>query len=143
MRGRNRRAGSLVLREVSRPRGHALGRTAEEAACDSLVARGFVVLGRNVRLGPHEIDVVVRDGPTGATIALVEVRTRRAGALVGPLASIGPKKRKAMLDAAARFLARPPFSLDGVARVRLDVCVVQLAAEATTVEHFPGAVTAS
>jgi len=140
VRGRDRHhAGLVFVRPVTPRRGHALGRVAEEAACDALVARGFVILGRNVRFGPHEIDAIVR---IGATVALVEVRTRKAGAQVGPLASIGPKKRKAMLAAAARFLAEPPFPLAGVDRVRLDVCIVHMSPGATTVEHFPGAITA-
>jgi putative endonuclease len=92
-----------------------------------------------VRLGALEIDVVARKDEL---IALVEVRTRKPGAMVGALASIGPKKRARLVAAAARVLVTPPFPLDGVERVRLDVCVVHLSKGDVTIEHFPAAITA-
>jgi putative endonuclease len=119
--------------------GHSRGRKAEQAASDYLVACGFVVLGQNVRLGPLEIDLVARRDDL---VALVEVRTRRRGSQVGALASIGPVKRKRLLRAAERYLFEPPFPLEGVTRVRLDVCIVHTSSEAVTIEHFPGAITA-
>ena len=118
---------------------HALGRVAEEAAGDYLVARGFVILGQNVRVGALEIDLVAR---AGNLLALVEVRARKARALVGALASIGPTKRARMLRAATRVLVDPPFPLDGITRVRLDVCVVHVSPRGVGVEHFPAAITA-
>lgn len=121
------------------PRGHALGRVAEEAACDFIVVRGFVILGQNVRLGPLEIDIVAR---RGELLALVEVRARKARSMVGALASVGPTKRARMLAAAARVLAAPPFPLEGIERVRLDVCIVHVSVDGTSVEYFPAAVTA-
>ena len=121
------------------PRGHALGRAAEQAASDYLVARGFVILGQNVRFGALEIDVVAR---SGELLALVEVRSRKPGAMVGALASIGPKKQARLVAAAARVLAAPPFPLDGVERVRLDVCIVHLSKGTAAIEHFPAAITA-
>lgn len=119
--------------------GHTRGKKAEEAASDYLVACGFVVLGQNVRIGPLELDVVARKDDL---VALVEVRTRRRGSQVGALASIGPVKRKRLLRAAERYLFDPPFPLEGVTRVRLDVCIVHSSSGAFTIEHFPGAITA-
>ncbi len=119
--------------------GKSLGRAAEEAASDHLVARGFRILGRNVRIGPLELDVVARDG---ALVALVEVRARREGALVGALASITPEKQRRLLRAAAGLLAAPPFDLTGVTRVRIDVCIVHVSRDGVRVEHLAGALTA-
>ncbi|HQY60301.1 MAG: YraN family protein [Myxococcales bacterium] len=119
--------------------GKSLGRAAEDAASDHLVARGFLILGRNVRIGPLELDIVARDG---ALVALVEVRARREGALVGALASITPEKRRRLLRAAAGFLASPPVDLAGVTRVRIDVCIVHVSREGVKVEHLAGALTA-
>jgi putative endonuclease len=119
--------------------GHSRGRKAEEAASDYLVTCGFVVLGQNVRLGALELDLVVRKADL---VALVEVRTRRRGSQVGALASIGTVKRKRLLRAAERYLFEPPFPLEGVTRVRLDVCIVHTSSKTVTIEHFPGAITA-
>lgn len=117
----------------------ALGRVAEEAACDYLVARGFSILARNLRLGPLELDIVARDG--AGTLAVVEVRARKKGALVGALASIGATKRARLLAAARRLLVDAPFSLEGITFVRIDVVVVHVDGASTGVEHFRGAIT--
>ena len=50
---------------------HAKGSLGESLAEQFLVARGFRVIGRNVRAGRREIDLVVS---RGSTIALVEVK---------------------------------------------------------------------
>jgi putative endonuclease len=119
----------------SRP---ALGRVAEEAACDYLVARGFSILARNLRLGPLELDIVAKDA---ATLAIVEVRARKKGALVGALASVGATKRTRLLSAARRLLVDAPVSLEGITFVRIDVVVVHVEGAVTRVEHFRGAIT--
>lgn len=118
--------------------GKSLGRIAEEAASDHLVARGFHILGRNVRLGPLELDIVAR---AGDLVALVEVRARAEGALVGALASITREKQRRLLRAAARLLADPPFDLEGVTRVRIDVCAVHVSPTGVAVEHLTGVLT--
>lgn len=117
----------------------ALGRVAEEAACDYLVARGFSILARNLRLGPLELDIVARDGK--GTLAIVEVRARKKGALVGALASVGATKRARLLSAARRLLVDAPFSLEGITFVRIDVVIVHVDGASTSVEHFRGAIT--
>jgi putative endonuclease len=116
-----------------------LGRRAEIAAADFLFARGFAVLGRNVRVGPLEIDVVARQGPL---VALVEVRTRRPGALVGPFESVGRAKQARLLRAARRLWERDLARLAGVDRVRIDVAAVTFEDGRTRVEHAEGVVSA-
>ena len=61
--------------------------------------------------------------------------------LVGALASVGPTKRARLLSAARRLLVEAPFSLDGIAFVRIDVVVVHVDGASTAVEHFRGAIT--
>ena len=78
----------------------ALGRRAELAVADYLVARGFRVLARNVRVGSFEIDVVARRDDL---VVAVEVRTRGARSFEGPLESIGPAKQRRMVAAAERL----------------------------------------
>ena len=105
---------------------------------DYLFASGFDLVGRNVRLGPLEIDVVAR---CGSLLALTEVRTRRAGALVGAFASVTRTKRT-RVRAAARRLWRQRAewpALAGIERVRLDVAAVSFEDGVTRVDYAPGA----
>lgn len=118
---------------------HARGRRAEAAAVAHLEANGYEILAQNLRLGPLEIDVVARKDDL---VAIVEVRTRGAGAYEGALASLAGKKRMYLLRAAER-LWRTRFSkmLD-VARIRIDVAVVRFEDDEAIVEYFAGAITA-
>jgi putative endonuclease len=55
----------------------AVGRVAEAAAAQWLEGSGWRILGRNVRIGRNEVDLVALDpGPPGRLVA-VEVRWRR------------------------------------------------------------------
>lgn len=56
-------------------RGRALGDEAEDAVVARLMAGGWRILGRNVRIGPSELDIVAVD-PTAPAIVVVEVRRR-------------------------------------------------------------------
>ena len=68
----------------------AKGVNAEEAVADLLVAHDYAIVGRNVRIGGYELDIVaIRDG----IVAVVEVRTRGSGAWQGAFESISRKKR--------------------------------------------------
>jgi putative endonuclease len=83
----------------------ALGAFAERLAAGRLENAGYRIVGRNVRAGPGEIDLVaLKDGQT----VLVEVRARREGDLGSALWSITPAKRRHLLVAAAQFLAEHP-----------------------------------
>src|SRR3972149_2135872 len=75
----------------SGPRGRR-GRIAEAVAARYLRARGWTVLGRNVRVGRDEIDLVaLQPGPT-PTLVLVEVRSRSGSRFGAPQESVdGPK----------------------------------------------------
>ena len=53
----------------------AYGSAGEDAACAFLMQRGWTILGRNVRRGRGEIDVIARKRDT---VAFVEVK-RRSG----------------------------------------------------------------
>ncbi len=80
----------------------ALGAFAERLAAGWLERAGYRIVGRNVRAGPGEIDIVaLKDGQT----VLVEVRARREGDLGSALWSITPAKRRHLLAAAEQFLA--------------------------------------
>ena len=98
----------------------ALGREAEARVARAYERAGYAILGRNVRLGALEIDVIaVREG----TVVFSEVRRRAADAWVAPTATVDGRKRARLRRAAARYLSEHP-ELRGLA-VRFDVVGVQ------------------
>jgi putative endonuclease len=110
-------ASTPALRSTAR-----VGRAAERVAIDHYAARGFAVLATNARFAPLEADLVVRKG---SLIALVEVRARRPGALVGAFASLGAVKRRRLRRTAHAIWARLRHSMPR-ARLRIDVASVDL-----------------
>jgi putative endonuclease len=90
--------------------------------CDWLEARGARVVGRNVRAGPLEVDVVVL---WDDVIAFVEVRARGATSFEGGLASVSREKRRRLVAAADKLLRGPYAELVGERRVRFDVAAVR------------------
>ena len=114
-----------------------LGQQAELAVADYLVASGWRVLARNLRLGPLELDVVAQKGDV---VAVVEVRTRGPGSLAGPFESVTGTKR-ARLKRAVRRLWRERLSgMRDVQRVRIDVAAVTFDGGRTRVEYVEGAI---
>jgi putative endonuclease len=114
----------------------AAGDRAERAAEAHLVAAGYSVLERNLRVGRDEIDLLVQSGDV---VAIVEVRTRGATAYQGPLASVDGKKRSKMVRAAER-LWQTRWSKDPHA-LRFDVVGVSFDEGGVHVEHITGAFT--
>ncbi len=99
----------------------AIGRRAEDIAAAHVEEAGFRVLWRNVRIGPLEIDLVAKKGDL---VIIVEVRSRGPGAFERPLASIGWKKRVALLRAARGLWRGRLKKMPDVQRVRIDVIAI-------------------
>ena len=114
-----------------------LGRRAELAVVDYLVVRGFSILGRNVRLGPLELDIVARQG---SLVAIVEVRTRGATALQSAFESIGATKRARLRKAVERLWREKLEAMKDVERVRIDAAAVTFEDGVTSVEYVEGAI---
>jgi len=114
-----------------------LGRRAELVAADYLIARGFRILARNLRLGRLEIDIVARQGPL---VVAVEVRTRGPGAYERALESIGPAKQARLVAAVERLWSSRLVRMPDVERVRIDVAAVRFERGQTLIEYVPGAV---
>ena len=90
---------------------------AEQAACAALVADGWAVLGRRLRTPAGEVDIVAeREG----LLAFVEVKARPV--LADAAASLGPRQRARLLEAAAILVAGHPEW--GAAGIRFDVMLV-------------------
>jgi len=102
-----------------------------------LFASGFSILARNLRLGPLELDVVAR---SGALVVVVEVRTRRKGALVTAFESVTPSKRARLIRAVDRLWRTRLVAMRDIERVRIDVAAVTFVCGRTLVEYASGAI---
>jgi putative endonuclease len=117
----------------------AVGRRAEQVVAEHLVAQGFSILAKNLRLGALEIDLVARRGPL---VVVVEVRTRGPRSFVGPFASVSAKKRATLLRATQRLYNARIASMHDVERIRIDVAAVRFEEDGARIEYAAGAVTA-
>jgi putative endonuclease len=116
----------------------ALGRLAETAVADYLVAAGYDVLARNLRLGALELDVVARRGPL---VVVVEVRTRGEGSMQRPFESFTYTKRLRLKRAVRRLWREQLVKMRDVKRVRIDAAAVSFGEGGRTkVEYVEGAI---
>jgi putative endonuclease len=112
-----------------------IGRVAEEVAAGALTSAGFVILWRNLRLGPLELDIVAQQGEL---VVVAEVRFRGQGAFDGPLESMTFTKQRRLVRAARELWRRELRQRRDVRRIRIDV----IAVTGDNVEWIKGAVTA-
>lgn len=123
------------MAEAARRQAEGRGRRAETIAAWWLRAKGYRVLARRVRGPVGEIDLIVR---RGATIAAVEVKTRRD--LAAGLEAVTAHQRRRIERAFAGWLAGPAgqgalAGRAGTAVLRFDVVVIG----AGRPRHLPGA----
>jgi putative endonuclease len=114
------------------------GRAAESAAARHLVRNGWAVLGRNVRVGRGELDLIVR---RAGVLAFVEVKARRTASFGAPEDAVDARKRRQVARLAELWLAARPWALRGVSDVRFDVVAVDASRRPPAVRHLPGAFT--
>jgi putative endonuclease len=117
----------------------ALGRAAEQAATDYLESRGWRLLGRNVRVGRGELDLIAR---RGRVLAFVEVKARRTATCGSPEDGVDARKRRQVARLAELWLAGRPWALAGVDDVRFDVIAVDMTRSTPQVRHLPAAFSA-
>jgi putative endonuclease len=86
---------------MSRAR-QALGARAEERAEAELMRQGFEIVGRNVRVGRLELDVIAT---RGELLVVCEVRSRSTTRFGSPAETIGPAKIARIRRATAAWLA--------------------------------------
>ena len=79
----------------------ARGRLAEQLVATHLANQGFIVIAQDLRVGREEVDILAWEG---ATLVVVEVRSRRAGAMVDPLSSVSRAKQRRLRIALARCM---------------------------------------
>jgi putative endonuclease len=114
------------------------GRAAEEAAARYLTDHGWRLLGRNVRIGRGELDIIVRRGPV---LAFVEVKARRTHTCGAPEDAVGVAKQRQVARLAELWLAARPWALKGVEDVRFDIVAVDSAVFPSAIRHLPAAFT--
>lgn len=96
-----------------------MGRFAETLAARHMRRLGYRIVGRNVTMQRGELDVVALKGDV---LAIVEVRSRRAGAPVSPEQSVDRIKQQHLVRATTEYLARK--RIHDVA-VRFDVIAIE------------------
>lgn len=82
-----------------------IGHAAEQEAEHFLRTQGLKSLGRNLRAGKGEIDLLMQ---AGQTLVFVEVRARKSGAPVSACETITPRKRQLLVQTATRLLQQHP-----------------------------------
>jgi len=114
------------------------GRLGERIAADYLRLRGWRILGRNVRAGRCEIDLI---GAERGCLVFVEVKMRRGGAFGGAVEAIGTRKMSNIRKAARHYLAgggvRFPYR-----EIRFDLVAIDLdrGGEGMVIRHLKGIV---
>lgn len=105
-----------------------LGDAAEETVVANLTGRGWQILGRNVRIGRYELDVVAVDPGPPAALVMVEVRWRASRGFGLPEETVDHRKRTRLRAGAYGLLDRGRFA-DGVSvpslALRFDLVVVE------------------
>jgi putative endonuclease len=111
-----------------------LGPRGERIAARRLRRQGYRILGRNLRLGRYELDLVARKGDT---VAFVEVKTRAPDGLAPPEANVTPRKQRHIRSAAKVWLDRND---NGQTYYRFDVVTVVVHGKGRAdVTHLPDA----
>lgn len=109
-----------------------IGRWGEAAAADFLTARGYEVVGRNLRTPFGEIDLLARI--EDLTI-FVEVKARTSGSLGPPEIAVGPRKQAHMIACAEHYAQQ-----NKIDHWRIDVIAVERILEKAQITHFENAV---
>lgn len=96
------------------------------------------MLGRNVRVGRGELDLIVR---RAGVLAFVEVKARRTATFGAPEDAVDARKRRQVARLAELWLGVRPWVLRGVEDVRFDVVAVDASTRPPAVRHLPAAFT--
>lgn len=95
-----RHNGAEAGKEREKPKHLVTGEYGEDLAAEYMHRAGYELLGRNIRQGRCEIDIVARDG---GEVVFTEVRTRHESKIASPDETIGPQKMRRLIMAAAMW----------------------------------------
>lgn len=105
------------------------GRTAEARAARHLSRRGYAILGRNLRLGRGELDIVARKKEIVAFIE-VKLRANREDALL----ALHRDKCERLRSAASAWLVHHPDMAQ--LQCRFDLIILSSGTFGTRIEHL-------
>ena len=111
----------------------ATGKAGEQLGVHFLLARGYRILGRNVRTPFGEIDLVASDH---GTLVFVEIKTRRSKAFGFPEEAVTRAKQKRLARLASWY------GMQGARAnqpIRFDVLAIQLEAEGPSIRLIQNA----
>jgi putative endonuclease len=115
-------------RSTLRTPAQRLGDAAEDAVADQLMAAGWSVLGRNLRFGRNEVDLLAIDPGPPATLVVVEVRWRASRAFGLGEETFDWRKRNHLRAAVGRLVeaqALPDGTRLPHLPIRIDLAVVE------------------
>jgi putative endonuclease len=104
------------------------GRQAEDAVVNHMRGRGLTIVGRNIRVGRLEIDIVARNT---TTLIVCEVRSRGAGG-IHPAWMFTRKKQEHVRRAALLYWSKHAPKL----ALRLDAAAVTLSSFGPRIQYF-------
>ena len=96
-----------------------IGSAGENAVCAFLQSNGYTIRDRNYTVRGGEIDIIAEKNDV---IAFVEVKLRKAGALVSGEEAVGFSKKRHLIYAAERYMQ----SLGEEKSARFDVASVEV-----------------
>ena len=82
------------------------GAEGERIAADFVARKGWRILGRNIKAGNGELDIVAMDGDE---LVIVEVRARTVGRVLPPEMSVGPQKIRKLIRAARHYIKKVSY----------------------------------
>lgn len=109
-----------------------LGQLGEQAVAALLEERGFLIVGRNVRVKRLEIDLIAT---RGRTLVFCEVRTRRTDAYGSPAETITRDKAMRVRRAGYAWARENARGM----RLRFDAAAVVLRREEFEIEYYEDA----
>lgn len=98
---RRKSAEDFALREARKR--HTTGKNGEKKTADYLRRRGMRIVQRNWKHRKGEIDLIAQDG---TVLVFIEVRTRKAGALVSGVATLSARKKFIFRQTANAYLQK-------------------------------------
>jgi putative endonuclease len=104
------------------------GDAAEQLVADRLTSEGWSILGRNIHVGRHELDLIALDPGPPPTLVAVEVRWRGGREFGLPEETVDARKRARVRAAAYGLLERgtlPDSSPLPHLPLRFDLVVVE------------------
>ena len=81
-----------------------LGKAGEQAACELLISKGYIIRETNWRLNHLEIDIVAYE-PGRNLLHIVEVKTRTSDSRFDPMAAITRTKQRNLVNSANGYLS--------------------------------------